>query len=162
MYKIDDFTREEIELEENEEVSEEQKLKLSRTTDLYFKLVELEKSQYVDVLDDDFVNKLNTDIYEDIKEAAYLGHGKSEIEFDKDKGVCDITLYVKHLLLNNDFGMYPGNAAKLLKMAVWSKISMEDEFIKLQFMFDINKHVKIADHSKQIEELKYELKNGIK
>lgn len=163
MYRIDDFTRGEIELEEDkDDLSKEQQLKLNHITDLYFQLVDLEKSQYTDVSDDEFINRLNTEIYEEIKEAAYLGKGKSEIEFDKDKGVCNITLYVKHIFLNNDFGTPTDIAVMLLKMAIWSKVSIEDDFIKVQFMFDTNKHVKVADYSKQIEELKCALKNGIK
>jgi len=163
MYKVDDFTRREIELEEdNEELSEEQKLKMNHITKLYFQLVDLEKSQYMDVPDEEFINRLNTEVYEEIKEAAFLGHGKSEIEFDNDKGICNITLYAKHILLNDNFGMSPGFAAVILKKATWSEVSIEDEFIKVLFKFDINKHVKVADHSRQIEELKAALKDGIK
>lgn len=163
MYKVDDFTQREIELEEdNKELSEEQKLKMNHVTKLYFQLVDLEKSQYMDVPDEEFINRLNTEVYEEIKEAAFLGHGKSEIEFDKDKGVCNITLYIKYIFLNNDFGVDPGYAAKILKKATWTKVSMEDEFIKVHFMFDINKHVKVTNHSKQIEALKSELKSVIK
>jgi len=162
MYKIDDFTHREIELEEdNDELSEEQKLKMNHITDLYFQLVDLEKSQYIDIPDDEFINILNTDIYEEIKEVAYIGHGKSEIEFDRDKGVCNITLYTKHLLLNDNFGISPDYAAEILKKATWSKVSMEDEFIKVHFMFDVNKHVKVTDYSKEIEELKRVLKSDI-
>lgn len=163
MHKIDDFTYREVEIEEdNKELSEEQKFVSRRITELYFQLVDLEKSQYKDILDEEFINKLNTDVYEEIKEAAYLGHGKSEIEFDRDKGVCNITLYTKHILLNDNFGMSPCYAAEILKKATWSKVSIEDEFIKVHFMFDMNKHVKVADHSKQIEELKSALKRDIK
>ena len=163
MHKIDDFTYRETELkEDNEELSEEQKIVYRRITDLYFQLVDLEKSQYMDVIDDELINKLNTDVYEEIKEAAYLGHGKSEIEFDRDKGVCNITLYAKHIFLNDNLGISRGHAAEILKTATWSKVSMEDEFIKVQFMFDINKHIKIADHSEKIVELKKLLKNNSK
>ena len=163
MHKIDDFTYREVEFEEdNEELSEEQKSAYRRITELYFQLVDLEKSQYMDVIDDEFINKLNTDVYEEIKEAAYLGYGKSEIEFDRDKGVCNITLYAKHIFLNDNFGISRGYAAEILRTATWSKVSMEDEFIKVQFMFDINKYIKIADHSEKIVELKKLLKNNSK
>ena len=163
MHKIDDFTFREVELEEdNKEHSEEQNFVSRRITELYFQLVDLEKSQYKDIPDEEFINKLNTDVYEEIKEAAYLGHGKSEIEFDRDKGICNITLYTKHILLNDNFGMSPSYAAHILKKATWSKVSIENEFIKVHFMFDINKHVKVADYSHQIEELKNELKSYIK
>ena len=159
MHKSDDFTNKEIEFEEAaKELPEVDKRDSKRITELYFQIVELENSQYIEIADEDFVNRLKTDIYDAVKEAACICNGKSEIEFNEETGVCYITLYSKFLFLNEAIGISTSEVAALIKLSAWTKVSVVDEYIKFELMFSINKKVKIADHSVKIEELKNELK----
>ena len=159
MHKSNDFTYKENEFEEAEkELSEVDKSNSKLITELYFRIVDLERSQYTEIADEEFINKLKTDIYETVKEAACISNGKSEIEFNEKTGVCYITLYSKFLFLNEAIGISTSEVAALIKLSAWTKVSVVDEYIKFELMFSINKKVKIADYSVKIEELKNELK----
>lgn len=159
MHKSDDFTYKEIEFEEAEkELSEVDKSNSKRITELYFQIIDLENSQYIEIADEDFVNRLKTDIYEVVKEAACLCSGKSEIEFNEENGVCYITLFTKFLFLNEAMGISSSEVSELIKLATWTKISVVEEYIKFELMFSTNKKVKIADHSEKISFFKNEIK----
>lgn len=163
MHKSNDFTYKEIEFEEAEkELTGVDKYNSKRITDLYFQIVELENSQYAEIVDEKFIDKLKTDIYEVVKEAACICSGKSEIEFNEENGVCYITLYSKFLFLNEAMGISTSEAAALIKLATWAKISVVEEYIKFELMFNTNKQVKVADNSEKIEALKKQLKHNTK
>jgi len=160
MHKFDDFTYKEIEFEEAaKELPEVDKSNSKLITELYFQIVDLENSQYIEIADEGFVNRLKTDIYDVVKEAACLCNGKSEIEFNEENGVCYITLYSKFMFLSEEMGISSAEVAALIKLATSTKISVIDEYIKFELMFCTNKRVKVADYSEKIEKLKGELKN---
>jgi len=160
MYIIDDFTNKDLFLEEdNEEISAEQNKSQHEILDLCLKISELEHSQYTEVTDEALINKLKSDVYEIVKEAAFISHGKSEIEFDDTKGICYITLYSKFLFLNDAIGISSTATASLLSSAIWTRVTPSDDYIKVQFMFGTKKKFKTADYSSKIEELKEQLKN---
>lgn len=161
MHKFDDFTYKEIEFEEAaKELPEVDKSNSKLITELYFQIIDLENSQYVEIADEGFVNRLKTDIYDAVKEAACLCNGKSEIEFNEENGVCYITLYSKFLFLNEAMGISTSEAAALIKQSTWTKASVVDEYIKFELMFSTNRKVKVADHSEKIEALKKQIKNN--
>ena len=50
--------------------------------------------------------------------------------------------------------------ADILKQAVWTKISVEGEYVKYQFMFQLFETIKVKDYSQEIDQLKREIKEG--
>lgn len=116
MYNIDDFTIAENDfIEDTEELSDEQEKKQREILDLCLKISELENAQYTEVVDDKLISQLKSDVYEIVKEAAFISHGKSEIEFDDTNGKCYITLHSKFLFLDAGIGISSAAAASLLK-----------------------------------------------
>ena len=64
MYIVDDFTNRDFTLDEIEEdLHNTNKDKIRFITDLYFQLVELEKSQYVEITDEKYIDELKNSVY---------------------------------------------------------------------------------------------------
>ena len=151
MYNIDDL--------HTEELSDEQEKKHREILDLCLRISELEHTQYTEVIDEKLISQLKSDVYKIVKEAAFISHGKSEIDFDDTNGKCYITLYSKFLFLDAGIGISSADAAALLKSAIWTKITNSDDFVKIQFMFSTKKRVKTSDYASEIDKLKMQLKS---
>lgn len=159
MYIVDDFTNRDFTLDEIEEdLHNTNKDKIRFITDLYFQLVELEKSQYIEITDENYIDELKTSVYEDVKNIASISHGKSEIEFDEKNSLCYIILYSDYLFFNEDIAISPTVLSSIMKIAAWTKISTTDNYVKIQFVFNTKKRVKIADFSNKIDNLKKQIK----
>ena len=159
MYIVDDFTNRDFTLDEIEEdLHNTSKDKIRFITDLYFQLVELEKSQYVEITDEKYIDELKNSVYKDVKNIAFISHGKSEIEFDEKNSLCYIILYSDYLFFNEDIAISPTVLSSIMKIAAWTKISTTDNYVKIQFMFNTKKRVKTADFSNKIDNLKEQIK----
>ena len=81
------------------------------------------------------------------------------MEITDNNEICYITLYIKYLFLSKDFPISTSTAIDILKAATWTKASIEGDYVKYQFMFQLYEEIKIKDNSKEIESLKKQLKH---
>ncbi len=159
MFIQDDYTYKETELDEYlENAAVNNATEHSEVTQLYLKISELNHSQYIKVQNKTLINILKNDVYKLIKHLACICGGKSEMEITDNNEICYITLYVKHLFLSKDFPISTSTAIDILKTATWTKASIEGDYVKYQFMFQLYEEIKVKDNSKEIENLKRELK----
>ena len=80
MYNIDDFTTVENDfIKDTEELSAEQEKKYREILDLCLIISELEHVQYTEVIDEKLISQLKSDVYETVKEAAFISHGNQQL-----------------------------------------------------------------------------------
>ena len=64
------------------------------------------------------------------------------------------------MFINDELAISKSKIADILKQATWTKVSVDGEYVKYQFMFQLYETVKVKDYSQKIEQLKKEIKEG--
>ena len=157
----DDFTKEEIYFDDIETTAHNnENSESSNIVKKYIEIAKLNKAQYKQIKNEKLIRLIKDHIYEDIKYAAFLSHGKCELEIDDKEELCYITLYSKYLFINDELAISKSKISDILKLATWTKVSVDGEYVKYQFMFQLYETVKVKDYSQKIEQLKKEIKEG--